>query len=208
MGTALGAAGVTVLDDVPVFDTVYEAVDATGADTSVIFVPAAFAADEKKDGSGDLPNAASIAFATAIGRDVIKLTNSNWVIRADTLAADLGMRTVRLVNDFEAVAFAVSRLPQENLPLLFGEDKPFPYDGGVTVMGPGTGLGVAHLHRLAVAFPQAAVPLAEHFAALAGGTFQSIDSSAEPRAMWQHVAAMAKSMADSAAEGLPDSYIF
>ena len=104
---------------------------------------AAFAADEKKDGSGDLPNAASIAFATAIGRDVIKLTNSNWVIRADTLAADLGMRTVRLVNDFEAVAFAVSRLPQENLPLLFGEDKPFPYDGGVTVMGPGTGLGVA-----------------------------------------------------------------
>lgn len=104
---------------------------------------AAFAADEKKAGAGDLPDAASIAFATAIGRDVIKLTNSNWVIRADTLAQDLGVRTVRLVNDFEAVAFAVSRLPQDNLPLLFGEDRPFPRDGGVTVMGPGTGLGVA-----------------------------------------------------------------
>jgi len=100
---------------------------------------AAFAKDE----GGDLPNAASIAFATAIGRDVIKLTNSSWVIRPDTLDEELGLKQTRLVNDFEAVAHAVARLPQENLPLLFGEDRPFPYDGGVTVLGPGTGLGVA-----------------------------------------------------------------
>lgn len=103
----------------------------------------AFVQDEAKDGAGDLPDAASIAFATAIGRDVIKLTNSSWVIHTKTLAADLGVRTVRLVNDFEAVAHAVSRLPAENLPLLFGEDRPFPTDGGVTILGPGTGLGVA-----------------------------------------------------------------
>lgn len=104
---------------------------------------AAYTGDETKANGGELPKAASIAFATAIGRDVIKLTNSNWVIRADTLAYDLGMRSVRLVNDFEAVAHAVSRLPDENLPLLFGEDRPFPDDGGVTILGPGTGLGVA-----------------------------------------------------------------
>lgn len=96
-----------------------------------------------RDEGGPLPRAASIAFATAIGRDVIKLTNSSWVIRPDTLAAELGLDSLRLVNDFEAVAHAVSRLPAENLPLLFGEDRPFPTDGGVTIMGPGTGLGVA-----------------------------------------------------------------
>ncbi len=101
----------------------------------------AFTDDEAGDGL--LPDAASIAFATAIGREVIKLTNSNWVIRADTLANDLNLRNVRLVNDFEAVAHAVSRLPDDNLPLLFGEDRPFPRDGGVTILGPGTGLGVA-----------------------------------------------------------------
>ncbi len=101
----------------------------------------AFTDDEA--GDGPLPDAASIAFATAIGREVIKLTNSNWVIRADTLANDLNLRSVRLVNDFEAVAHAVSRLPDDNLPLLFGEDRPFPRDGGVTILGPGTGLGVA-----------------------------------------------------------------
>ncbi|BAV64320.1 glucokinase [Sphingobium cloacae] len=100
---------------------------------------AAFAQEE----GGDLPKAASIAFATAIGRDVIKLTNSNWVIRPETLDDELGLDQMRLVNDFEAVAHAVTRLPPENLPLLFGEDRPFPDDGGVTVIGPGTGLGVA-----------------------------------------------------------------
>src|SRR5690606_968760 len=70
---------------------------------------AAFAAEE----GGDLPKAASIAFATAIGRDVIKLTNSNWVIRPDTLDEELGLDQMRLVNDFEAVAHAVTRLPPE-----------------------------------------------------------------------------------------------
>lgn len=100
---------------------------------------AAFAVDE----GGDLPKAASIAFATAIGRDVIKLTNSSWTVRPDTLDEELSLKHLRLVNDFEAVAHAVARLPQDNLPLLFGEDKPFPRDGGVTILGPGTGLGVA-----------------------------------------------------------------
>jgi glucokinase len=96
-----------------------------------------------RDEGSPLPTAASIAFATAIGRDVIKLTNSSWVIRPDTLADDLGMAQLRLVNDFEAVAHAVSKLPQDNLELLFGPDEPFPKNGSVTILGPGTGLGVA-----------------------------------------------------------------
>ncbi|MCP1472088.1 glucokinase [Sphingobium sp. OAS761] len=126
---------------VPVLGTVRKYKVADYASLPACWV--AFADDERQEGDGPLPDAASIAFATAIGRDVIKLTNSNWMIRSATLAEDLGMRCVRLVNDFEAVAHAVSRLPDENLPLLFGEDRPFPRDGGVTIMGPGTGLGVA-----------------------------------------------------------------
>lgn len=97
-----------------------------------------FAAEENA-----LPDSAAIAFAAPISQAQIKLTNSSWVIRPATLADELGLKQVRLVNDFEAVAHAVSRLPAENLPLLFGEDRPFPRDGGVTVIGPGTGLGVA-----------------------------------------------------------------
>ncbi len=99
---------------------------------------AAFARDE----GGALPRAASIAFATAIGGDVIKLTNSSWIIRPHRLGDELGLDQLRLVNDFEAVGHAVSKLPQENFQLLFGPDKPFPHDGAVTILGPGTGLGV------------------------------------------------------------------
>ncbi len=43
-GTSPGKAGQTV-DGIPVFNTVKDAVKATGADTSIIFVPAAFAKD-------------------------------------------------------------------------------------------------------------------------------------------------------------------
>lgn len=92
---------------------------------------------------GPLPDRASIAFAAPIAQETIKLTNSSWVIRPAHLAEELGLASVRLVNDFEAVAHAVARLPHEELPLLFGADTPFPADGGITVLGPGTGLGVA-----------------------------------------------------------------
>jgi succinyl-CoA synthetase alpha subunit len=44
-GVTPGKGGEWVLDKIPVFDSVKMAVDATGANTSVIFVPARFAAD-------------------------------------------------------------------------------------------------------------------------------------------------------------------
>ena len=44
-GVTPGKGGTTVLDGVPVFNTVSEAVEATGANASIIYVPPAFAAD-------------------------------------------------------------------------------------------------------------------------------------------------------------------
>ena len=89
------------------------------------------------------PDRISIAFAAPIASESIKLTNSSWVIRPANLAQELGVSAVRLVNDFEAVAHAVAKLPMSALPLLFGPDAPLPADGTVTILGPGTGLGVA-----------------------------------------------------------------
>ena len=44
-GVTPGKGGQVIDGDIPVFNTVQEAVDATGADTSLVFVPPAFAAD-------------------------------------------------------------------------------------------------------------------------------------------------------------------
>ena len=56
-GVTPGKGGEWVFGTVPVFDTVKEAVDATGANTSIIYVPARFAADaiiEAADAGVDL----------------------------------------------------------------------------------------------------------------------------------------------------------
>jgi len=99
---------------------------------------AAFAQDE----ASPLPSHAAIGLATAIQPDIIELTNSDWVIYPKSLAGALGVDSLTLVNDFEAVGHAITRLPKSNMELLFGPDTPFPDNGAVTVLGPGTGLGV------------------------------------------------------------------
>ncbi|MBB6122405.1 glucokinase [Sphingobium subterraneum] len=96
-----------------------------------------------EDEGTPLPDAAAIGFAAPIRDGAIKLTNSNWIIHPDQLAAQLGVTSLVLVNDFEAVAHAVAHLPAANLPLVFGPDAGFPESGSVTVLGVGTGLGVA-----------------------------------------------------------------
>nr|WP_250890075.1 glucokinase [Sphingobium nicotianae] len=95
-----------------------------------------------RDEAGALPDKAVLAVAGPVRDEVIKFTNSHWVLRPAHLAAELGVAQLGLVNDFEAVAHAVARLPKDNLSLLFGPDDPFPRDGAVTVVGIGTGLGV------------------------------------------------------------------
>jgi len=97
-----------------------------------------FQADE---GSA-LPDKAAIAVAAPTNRHPIKLTNSHWVIDPDALMRELPLDRIKLVNDFEAIAHGVTALPPENLGHLFGPERDLPRDGTITVLGPGTGLGV------------------------------------------------------------------
>ena len=95
----------------------------------------------------DLPNELAMAFAGPVGGDVLKLTNNPWVIRPALMKERLGVERFTIVNDFGAVAHAVGSLPDEQFGHLCGPDRPLPEDGVVTVVGPGTGLGVAILIR-------------------------------------------------------------
>ncbi|HYD25382.1 MAG TPA: glucokinase [Croceibacterium sp.] len=94
-----------------------------------------------------LPRAAAIAIAGPVTGDVVPMTNSPWVLRISAFTADLGLDAVTVLNDFGAVAHAVARAPEDQLVHIAGPEGPLPGLGTVSVIGPGTGLGVAHFHR-------------------------------------------------------------
>ena len=94
-----------------------------------------------------LPRAASIAIAAPIVGDTIRMTNNSWIFPVSGLGRELGLDAVTLINDFGAVAHAVARAPAAQLVHIAGPDLPLPELGTVSVIGPGTGLGVAHFHR-------------------------------------------------------------
>lgn len=96
---------------------------------------------------GTLPRAAAIAVASPIRGDVIKLTNNPWIIRPALIEEKLGVDAFALVNDFEAVGHAVAQAGDEHFIHLTGPDEPLPADGTISIIGPGTGLGVAHVWR-------------------------------------------------------------
>jgi glucokinase len=94
-----------------------------------------------------LPRAAAIAVACPIAGDVLKLTNNPWIIRPALIAERLGVDRVTLINDFGAVGHAVVQVGPEHLRHLCGPDRPLPERGVISIIGPGTGLGVAHVLR-------------------------------------------------------------
>ena len=94
-----------------------------------------------------LPNELAMAFAGPVDGDVLKLTNNPWVIRPALMSERLGVERFLVVNDFGAVAHAVAALGETDFSHICGPDVPLPADGVITIVGPGTGLGVAALLR-------------------------------------------------------------
>lgn len=94
-----------------------------------------------------LPDAAAIAFAGPVGGDTLRLTNSHWTITPDELPMQLGVESHLLVNDIAAVAHAVAHAPAGAFATICGPGTPLPTRGCITIIAPGTGLGVAALVR-------------------------------------------------------------
>ena len=95
---------------------------------------------------GGLPNvgmirAAIIAASGTIDNDRCTLTNNAWIIDAAELRGTYRISTVRLINDFEAVAWSLPSLSSDMLLQLGGRE---PVKAAPAVaLGPGTGLGMA-----------------------------------------------------------------
>ena len=89
------------------------------------------------DGCDVKPTGGVIAVAGPVTDGEIDLTNSPWRVSEAELQT-LGLNPVRLINDFEALAWGAPIVPEDQLESLGG-----PVDGDphstVAVLGPGTG---------------------------------------------------------------------
>jgi glucokinase len=95
---------------------------------------------------GSLPEAGGLHAAILAVSGVVRngrsaLTNNPWVVDAAELRAAYGFSTVRLINDFEAVAWSLPVLSRDEL-LQVGGGQPA-VGAPFAALGPGTGLGMA-----------------------------------------------------------------
>ncbi len=93
------------------------------------------------------PERVCLAAAGPIVDGTVRFTNNHWQIDGAALAERLGARSVRLLNDFEAIALSLPFLAEaECEPVgLVTRRVLADSDFKVGVLGPGTGLGVAGL---------------------------------------------------------------
>ena len=86
-------------------------------------------------------NAALLAVAGPVENNRCQLTNRPWLIDGAQLRQSLRLEWVRIINDFEATAWSLSRLKPADLHQL-GEGHAVA-GAPLAVLGPGTGLGVS-----------------------------------------------------------------
>ena len=93
------------------------------------------------------PDAVCLAAAGPIVDDIIDVTNNHWRVDAESLAQEFDVDAMRLVNDFEAIAYSIPFMSAEERHAIGGPpgvslaNRSF----NVAILGPGTGLGVAGL---------------------------------------------------------------
>ena len=88
-----------------------------------------------------VPEKGCFAIAGPVRSDVIQMTNHPWSFSISAMKEEFGFKRLNIMNDFEAVAFAIPYLDKKYLEKIGGGDE---VDfANKVVIGPGTGLGAA-----------------------------------------------------------------
>lgn len=115
--------------------------------------PAQAAADYLKQLAQDIgaeaavPHKFAMAVATPVRGDQVKFTNSHWDFSRQALKASVNVRSLQVLNDFEALALSLPHLQPHQLNT-HGGPQPL-HEGTLAVLGPGTGLGVGGVTQTA-----------------------------------------------------------
>jgi glucokinase len=92
-------------------------------------------------GVANAPDSLTLALPGVVLQKQARLTNLDWLLDADALAAELSIPAVQFLNDFQAAAVAVETLTAADT-IVLNAGRPQP--GGVrAITGAGTGLGLA-----------------------------------------------------------------
>ncbi len=118
-------------------------IDARSLDASA-FGSLQHAAEHYLAAVGVQPRHAAIAVASPVNGEEIRLTNRAWSFTRRELQSALGLDRLHVLNDFGAVAWSVPALADSEQITVHGSDEA-PLQGPISVLGPGTGLGVAML---------------------------------------------------------------
>lgn len=96
------------------------------------------------------PEIICLAAAGQVVNQTVRFTNNHWLLKAADLAAAFAGSRVRLLNDFEAIAYSLPSLTAADLlPVGMPVAGPLPADNyTVGVVGPGTGLGAVGLKMI------------------------------------------------------------
>lgn len=92
------------------------------------------------------PAQACIAIANPIDGDWLRMTNTPWAFSIEATRQRLGLQSLRMLNDWEAMALAVPTFSASELLPLGGTAEAVP-DAPRGLLGAGTGLGVSSLVR-------------------------------------------------------------
>ena len=120
-----------------------QVIDARSLDASA-FASLQHAAEHYLAAVGVQPRHAAIAVASPVNGEEIRLTNRAWSFTRRELQRALGLNRLHVLNDFGAVAWSVPALADSEQITVHGSDDA-PLQGPISVLGPGTGLGVAML---------------------------------------------------------------
>lgn len=95
----------------------------------------------EREGAGPTPEA-SIAIAGMLVGDALVHANLPWPVSVSATAAEAGLAKLRLINDFEAMAWAIPSIDVRQARRICGPEIAV-QPGPALMIGPGTGFGAA-----------------------------------------------------------------
>jgi len=94
-----------------------------------------------EDVAQPIPETASLAIATPVSKDRIVMTNHVWDLSVEETRKTLGFKSLKVLNDYTALALALPYLDVEDYHKVGGGNAVDKQT--MAVLGPGTGLGVS-----------------------------------------------------------------